>query len=224
MPAEQVEIPVAVREEVSKSATRRLRTQGRIPAVVYGKGAEPIAISVDAREFARAVSAAGWYSTLINLRVEGAEAEDRPTVMIKEVQHDLVDRRVVSIDFRRVSLQETIQTHVTLRVVGESPGVKAGGILDQVLHEVMVECLPTDMPDHIEVQISQLGIGDSARVRDLVVPEGVTVVAPQDEVVIHVAPPLREEEIQPAAPEEGALVEEVVEPEVVGEKRGAEAG
>jgi len=218
MPAEQVEIPVAVRDVVSKSATRRLRSGGRIPAVVYGRGVEPIPISVDAREFGRALPAAAWYSTLISLRLEGAEGEDQPTVMIKEVQHDLVDRRVVSIDFRRVSLQETVQTHVSIRVIGESTGVKAGGVLDQVIHEVMVECLPTEMPDRLEGDISALGIGDSARVRDLVVPSGVTVMAAEDEVVVHVTPPLREEEIAPEAPEEGALVEEVVEPEVVGEK------
>jgi large subunit ribosomal protein L25 len=132
-----------------------------------------------------------------------------------------VRRKVISIDFRRVSLQETIQTHVAIRPIGESPGVKLGGILDHVTHEVMVECLPTDMPDHLEVDISGLEIGDSVRVKDLVVPQGVKVLAAEEDAVVVIAPPLREEEVAPVIEEEeGALVEEVPEPEVIS---GAEA-
>ncbi len=218
MRAEQVEIAVAVRGEVGTAASRRLRSRGQIPAVVYGRGAEPIAVSVEEAAFRRSVPAGGWYSTLINLKIEGGEREpESPAVMIKEVQHDLAERRILSIDFRRISLQEAVRTHVSIRHRGESPGVKQGGIVDQVTHEVMVECLPADMPDHLEVDISELGIGDSARVRDLIVPPGVRVVAPEEEAVIVIAPPVREEEVVPEVPEEGALVEEMAEPEVIGE-------
>ncbi len=217
MRAEQVEIPARVRTAVGTKASRRLRAQGQIPAVVYGGGRQPVAVSVEEAAFAKALPASGWYSTLIDLRIEDADGGDeKPTVMIKEVQHDLVRRQVVSIDFRRISLQETVQTHVPIRHVGESPGVKLGGFLDQVTHEVMVECLATDMPDHLEVDVSGLGIGDSVRVKDLVVPPGVAVVASEEDVVIVIAPPLREEEVAPV-PEEGALVEELAEPEVISE-------
>lgn len=218
MRAEQVEIPARVRTAIGTRASRRLRAQGHIPAVVYGGGQEPVVVSVDEATFAKAIPASGWYSTLIDLKIEGADGGDeRPTVMIKEVQHDLVHRQVVSIDFRRISLEETIQTHVPIRHVGESPGVKLGGILDQVTHEVMVECLPTDMPDHLEVDVSGLEIGDSVRVKDLMVPPGVEVAAAEEDVVIVIAPPLREEEVAPVTEEEGALVEEVAEPEVISE-------
>ena len=140
------------------------------------------------------------------------------TVMIKELQRDLVKQQVVSIDFRRVSLQETIQTHVSVRHTGESPGVKAGGIIDQVTHEVLIECLPTDIPDHLEVDIGELEIGDSVRVRNLLdVPDNVKILTPEDDAVIVLAPPVREEEVAPEVPEEGALVEEMEEPELVGE-------
>ncbi|MDH4179817.1 MAG: 50S ribosomal protein L25 [Armatimonadota bacterium] len=217
MRAEQVEIAVTVRAEVGKMASRRLRARGQVPAVVYGRGEDPIAVSVDEAAFSRSVSAAGWYSTLIDLNIEGA---DSPTVMIKELQHDLASRRIVSIDFQRISLQEAIHTHVAIRHIGESPGVKRGGIVDQVTHDVMVECLPTDMPDHLEVDISGLEIGDSVRANDLIVPPGVKVMAAEDDVVIVIAPPVREEEVAPELPAEGALVEEMAEPEVIGETEG----
>jgi large subunit ribosomal protein L25 len=218
MRAEQVELPVAVRTEIGTAASRRLRAQGLIPAVVYGQGREPVVIAVNAATFAKAVPATGWYSTLISLEIEGEGGGESPTVMVKEVQRDLVRRQIISIDFRRVSLREAVETQVPIRHRGESPGVKLGGILDQVTHEVMVQCLPTDMPDHLEVDISGLEIADSVRVRDLTVPAGVKVLAAEDDVVIVIAPPLREEEITPAVEEEeGALVEEVAEPEVVGE-------
>ena len=226
MRAEQVEIPVAVRAEVGKRATRRLRAQRQVPAVVYGRGADPIAVAVDEATFSRSVPAAGRYSTLINLKIEGAQVEpDSATVMVKDFQHDLVNDRIVSIDFQRISLQETIQTRVPIRHFGESPGVKQGGIIDQVTHEIVVECLPTDMPDHLEADISGLEIADSLRVRDLIVPSAVNVMAQEDEVVIVIAPPVREEEVAPELPEEGALVEEMAEPEVIGaEEAEAQSG
>ncbi|MBN1460456.1 MAG: 50S ribosomal protein L25 [Armatimonadetes bacterium] len=218
MRSEQVEIPVNVRTEVGKIAAKRIRGRGHIPAVVYGKGVEPIPVTVDEAMFARAVSPAAWYSTLINLKIEGDNGPDTATVMIRELQRDLVKQQVVSIDFRRVSLKETIQTHVSVRHVGESPGVKAGGIIDQVTHEVLIECLPTDIPEHLEVNISELEIGDSVRVKNLAdVPDGVKVLTPEDDAVIVIAPPLREEELEPEIPEDGALVEEMAEPELVGE-------
>jgi large subunit ribosomal protein L25 len=218
MRSEQVEIPVSVRTEVGKIAAKHIRARGHIPAVVYGRGVEPIPVSVDEATFARAVSPAAWYSTLINLKIEGDDGPDTATVMIKELQRDLVKQQVVSIDFRRVSLMETIQTHVSVRHIGESPGVKAGGIIDQVTHEVLIECLPTDIPEHLEVDISELGIGDSVRVKDLAdVPDNVKILTPNDDAVIVIAPPLREEEVEPEVPEEGALVEEMAEPELVGE-------
>jgi len=223
MRAEQIPLPAVLRSEVGKIAGRHLRAEGKIPAIVYGRGTEPVPVAVDEAEFARALSPAAWYHTLIQLEIRDSKAGGRdlpgssPTVMIAEVQRDLVRRKVISIDFRRVSLREKVHTHVAVRHIGESPGVKMGGIIDQVMHQIMVECLPTDMPDHLEVDISALEIGDSVRVRDVVLPAGVRLLAPEDEVVIVVAPPVRVEEAAPAPAEEGALVAEVEEPEVVGE-------
>ncbi|MFB3880409.1 MAG: 50S ribosomal protein L25 [Armatimonadota bacterium] len=220
MRAEQVQIPAAVRAEVGKAACSRLRANGQIPAVVYGRGTEPIALAVDEAAFTRAVRPTAWYHTLISLDIAGASGtvEARPTVMIAEVQRDLVSRKIKSLDFKRVSLSEKIHTHVSVRHVGDSPGVKKGGVIDQVMHEVMVECLPTDMPDHLEADLSALEIGDGVRVRDIAVPDGVRILAPEDEVLIVIAPPVKAEAVAAAPAEEGALVEEVAQPEVVGEE------
>jgi len=219
MRAERVEVLAKVRSqsEVGKIACRRIRAQGRIPAVVYGRDSDPIAVSVDEEAFSRVVPPTAWYSTVIDLNIqENGDEQETPTVMIKEVQSDLVYRKIWNIDFRRISLKEVIQTQVPVRYFGESPGVKQGGIVDQVTHEVMIECLPTDVPDHLEIDISGLDIGDSVRVRNLEPPSGIKVLSAEDDAVIVIAPPLREEEV--AAPEEEALLEEAAEPELIGEK------
>ncbi len=217
MRAEQIEIPVILRKEIGKTANRRLRAQGRLPAVVYGKGVEPLVVAVDAAAFASALHPAHWYSSLITLKFEGNGIKENPTVMIAEVQREPVKQKVISLDFKRVSLKEKIHTHVPLHHIGESPGVKRGGIIDQIMHEVVVECLPMDIPDHVEVNIGGLEIGDSVRVRDLKLPAGVKVIAPEDEVLIVIAPPVKETAVVTPT-EAGALVEETAEPEVIGEE------
>jgi len=224
MRTEQIELPASVRSEVGKSASRRLRREGKIPSVVYGRGGRPIPIAVEESAFSRSLSDATWFSTLIKLRIDGVgRADSGPTVMIKEVQRDLVRQRLLSIDFQRISLRESIHTQVRVVTVGQSPGVKLGGILEHLTHEVTVECLPTDIPDHLEADISQIEIGQSLRVRDLVAPPGVKIVTPADDVILVVAPPVRVEEAAPAAAEaERAAVEEHVEPEVIREREREE--
>jgi len=221
MRGQQIELPVTVRSEVGKTASRRLRKEGKIPAVVYGRAAEPLALAVDEATFRRAVPDNALYSSLITLQIEGAEQGKHKdaTVMIKEVQRDLVERRLMSIDFRRTSLSESIQTPVLVIRVGEGPGVKIGGILEHLTHEVIVECLPSDVPNRIEADVSALEIGNSLRVRDLPVPPGVRIVTPEDDVVIVISPPAVIEEAAPVEEEEGVVVEETAEPEVLTERQ-----
>jgi large subunit ribosomal protein L25 len=220
MKAGLIELPVTTRTEVGTAASRRLRSQGKIPAVVYGRGAEPLPLTVDEMTFSGLLPGSAWYSTLITLRIEGATGtEAHPTVMIKEVQQRLVPRQLISIDFRRTSLQERVHAAVPVIHVGDSPGVKLGGILEHIMHEVAVECLPADIPDHFEADISQLDIGDNFRVRDLSAPEGVSIRASEDDVIVLVAPPVAVEElVAEEQEEEGAVVEGVEEPEVIGER------
>jgi large subunit ribosomal protein L25 len=221
MRSHQVELPVKLRSEVGKSAARRLRAAGRLPAVIYGRGLESVPISVGEAEFLRAVPETAWLSTLIQLKVEdGGSVEANPSVMIMEVQRDPVKRRVLSVDFHSISLQDKLHTHVPVIHVKQSPGVRLGGILEHMMHEVLIECLPTDIPDHLEVDISGLSIGDAIRVKDLVVPPGVQILSPADDMVVLVAPPVKME-AAPAAVE-GAVVEEKAEPELIREREAKE--
>ncbi len=224
MRAEQIELPVSARSEVGKTASRRLRAAGKIPGVVYGRGEETVAVAVDENLFSKALPEANWFSSVIRLRIEGGDTQQaEPTVMIREVQRDVVARRLVSVDFLRISLQEAVRAHIPVVTIGESPGLKRGGILEHINHEVSIECLPADMPDHIEADISELEIGDSLRVKDIAPPPDVRLVASPEEVVLVVAPPVRIEEVAPELEEvEGAVVEETAEPEVVGERKPEE--
>ncbi len=224
MRVEQIELSVSMRSEVGKTAARRLRAAGKIPGVIYGRGEESVAIAVDGTLFSTSRPASGWHSTVIQLRIEGADEQDTlSTVMIKEIQRDLVERRILSVDFHRISLLEAVRAQIPVMAVGESPGVKIGGILEHITHEVMVECMPTDMPDRLEADISGTNIGGSVRVRDLTLPDGVRVITPEEDVLLVVAPPVRAEELEPVAEvEEGAVVEEALEPEVVGEEETKE--
>ena len=224
MRVEQIELSVSMRSEVGKTAARRLRAAGKIPGVIYGRGEESVAIAVDGALLSTSLPASGWRSTVIQLRIEGADEQDTlSTVMIKEIQRDLVARRVLSVDFHRISLREAVRAQIPVMAVGESPGVKIGGILEHITHEVTVECMPTDMPDHLEADISGTNIGTSVRVRDLTLPDGVRVITPEDDVLLVVAPPVRAEELEPVVEvEEGAVVEEALEPEVAGEEETKE--
>jgi len=219
MRTKQHDIPATVRTAVGKSAARRLRVQSKIPAVVYGRDMKAIPIAVDKAVFSHAVPEAAWFSSLFQLRIEGLEeGDDSPSCMIKEVQQDLVRRQLLSIDFHHISLQEAVNAQVPVVPVGESPGVKQGGILEQLLHEVTVECLPTAMPGRLEMDISSLEMSDSARVGEIELPDGVKLVTPAEEMVLLVAPPQAVEEEPAAAEEMAEVVEEQPEPEVIGEK------
>jgi large subunit ribosomal protein L25 len=216
---DQIEIPVELRSVAGKSAARRLRAAGKIPAVIYGRGMESLPVAVDAATFARALQETAWYSTLVRLRVEGGSVDDpNPSVMISEVQRHPIRQQILSIDFHRISLREKLHTQVPVIHVKQSPGVRMGGILEHITHDLTVECLPGDIPDHLEADISGLHIGEALRVRDLVPPPGVRILSPADEVVILVAPPVRAEEVAAAPAQEGAVVAETEEPEVIGER------
>jgi len=222
MRGHQVELSVKTRSATGKTAARRLRLAGQIPAVIYGRGMESMPVAVDAAAFMRALPEATWLSTLLQLQVEDSGVSDpAPSVMVTEVQRDPVRQKLLSIDFHRVSLQEKLHTHVPVIHVRQSPGVRRGGILEHIAHEVIVECLPTDIPDHLEADISSLEIGDAIRVRDLTSPPGVKILSPPDETVILVAPPVKMEEVAPVA-EAGAVVEEKPEPELVRERETKE--
>lgn len=182
---------------------------GLVPAIVYGKGKESIPLAVRQREFERLLDA-GIMGRLVDLVIPtdgNGGAAARKTALVKEVQRDVIRGEVIHVDFQEVSLTEHITTTVPIHLVGEERRKNDGGILQHVLWEVEVSALPLAIPERFEVDLSGKGIGDSVRVGDLPLPEGVRMLTPAEEVVVTIVPPQREEAVE-AKPAEGAAAPE----------------
>lgn len=208
---ETAELKSQTRSAAGKGAAKKLRAAGKIPAVLYG-GGESLSLVVDARDFETVTHAKGSH-VIVQLGIEGQKS--RPTAMIKEIQRDPVRASVLHVDFQKIALDERIKTTVPLVVTGDAAGVKQGGILQHQLWELNVEALPKDLPEHVEIDVSALEIGDAFHVREIPVPEDVTIHDDLDEVVVSILPPVIEK--APVVEEE---VEEVVEAPLAEEAAG----
>ena len=203
-----------VRDATGKGVSRKLRAAGRIPAVLYGKGAESKAISIDPSALQRLLQSGGaGMNTLIELSVDGTTR----TVLVKELQREPVRGRPLHTDFYLVDLDQTVEVSVPIHLVGRAPGVELGGILDHPLREIELECLPRAIPEGVDVDVSALQVGDSIHVRDLELPEGASVRTDVNLAVASVVAPVVVEEPVAEEPEEGEEVEGAEEAE------GAEA-
>jgi len=205
------------REALGKGGARKARAAGRIPGVLYGHREPPIALSVGAREFDLALRSHQGGNPIVNLAVAGGEY----TALIRAVQYDPLTHGILHLDFQHISLTEAIEVRVGLRLVGIPVGVKdGGGILEYILRDVEVKCLPTAIPAAIEVDVTSLAIGDSIHVRDLSVPD-VTLLTDGDSTVATVVPPtVMEEKPAEEAPAEVAPAE----PEVIAKGKKEEEG
>jgi large subunit ribosomal protein L25 len=207
------------RAETGKGAARRARAAGRVPAVLYGHGMDPVHLSVDAREFSHALRTDAGTNVLIELSV----GRTKHLALAKEVQRNPVRGSFIHVDFLAVQRGETVQVRVPVPLVGESPGVREGGIADQDLHEILVEAEVTAVPDSVQADVSGLNIGDVLRVSDLKAPEGATILEdPEASVVSIVAPTVEEEPTEEE--EEAAEGEAAAEGEGEGEGEAAPAG
>ena len=197
-----------LRDATGKGVARKLRAAGRIPAVVYGKGSESQAISVDPKLLQRLLQSSGaGMNTLIDLTVDGTTR----TVLVKELQRDPVRGRPLHTDFYLVELDKTVEVSVPIHLVGKAQGVELGGILDHPLRELELECLPRAIPESVDVDVSALDVGDSIHVRDLELPDGVTVRTDANLAVASVIAPAVVEE--PVAEEAEEAEEGVAEGE-----------
>jgi large subunit ribosomal protein L25 len=185
------------REGTGKGVTRKLRAAGRVPAVLYGQGVEPISLSVDSRELIHLFHTGAGTNVLVDLVVDG----DAHLAMAREIQRDHIKGRFVHVDFLVVSRDQKITIGVPVRLVGDSAGVKAGGVLEHHLWEVQLECLPTNVPEAIEADVTELEIGSSLRVADLASPEGTTILTNPDDLVVAVQQPQARVELEEAAAE-----------------------
>jgi large subunit ribosomal protein L25 len=170
---------------VGKGAARKARAAGKVPAVLYGPEIEPQRLAVDALELWHALHTDAGTNVLINLQLDG----DTFLTMPREVQRDIVRGTLLHVDFLRIRRDVAIEVDVPIHLVGDSHGVKEGGVVEHHLWELRVECLPTDVPESVEADISDLGIGDSLHVSDIKVPGNVTVVSSPEETLVSVVPP-----------------------------------
>ena len=196
------------RDTLGKGGARKARAAGHIPGVLYGHGQQPVPVSVAAREFDLALRSHKGGNPIVNLAVAGGEY----TALIRDVQYDPLTHDILHLDFQHISLTETIEVKVAVHLTGLPIGVKdGGGILETILREIEVRCLPTAIPPSIEVDVSHLNIGDSVHVREISVPD-VTVLNDGGETIATVVPPTVMEE---KAPEAVVVEGAVAEPEVI---------
>src|SRR5262245_27445626 len=206
------------RDGRGKNEARRLRASGRIPGVVYGthkdgKAPQGVSVAVDPKEVFRILHSDSGVNTLINLRLDGSETR----VMVREYQLDPVTHSLLHADFYELAMDKAITVSVPIQVNGEATGVEQqGGLLDFVTREIEVECLPTDIPEHIDIDVSELMLHQSIRVRDIPVNPKWKAVSDADTMIVHVVMPKAEEEPAAATPEAAAAAPAApAEPEVI---------
>lgn len=214
---ERINLETQLREEKGKQLVKRLRSAGIIPAVVYKGGNDSISLKLSAKDFIKVITTKAGTNVIINLKVKDAKSQKEKTVMVKEIQRDPVSGSILHIDFNEISLTETMKFKVKIEPKGEPAGVKEGGTLERIIWELDIECLPTQIPEKIEVDVSALVIGDSVFVKDIKVPEGVKVLNGPELIAMSVKPPFVEK-VAEVVPVEG----EAVEPELIRKKKEAE--
>lgn len=219
---ERISLETQLREEKGKQLVKRLRLGGFIPAVVYKGGKDSLSLKVSEKDFIKVIGTKAGANVIINLKISDKQ-KDSPkthkdkTVMIKEIQRNPVKGNILHIDFNEISLTQTLKVQVRVEPKGEPAGVKEGGTLERVMREVEIECLPTQIPEKLEIDVSNLKIGDSVFVKDIIAPEGIKILPGPELIVMSVKPPFVEK------PPEAAVVEEAVEePELIRKKKEAE--
>lgn len=215
---EDIVIEAEPRETFGKGPNRRLRSRGLIPAIVYGEKKEAIPVAIDPRDVTRILRSHSGINTIFQLSLKDGSVKDN--VMIREYQLEPVEHTLLHADLVRVAMDHVMTVTVPLELMGTPVGVKQqGGVLDFVTRNLELTCLPGDIPDQIEVDVSALAIGDLIRVGDLALPERVTLESDREVVVAHVlAPRVEEVAEEEAAAEEAEAAEAGAEPELI--KRG----
>ena len=202
-----------MRTAVGRNAVKKIKATGLVPAVIYGANQETQPLSVNAREINNLLARASSEHVLVDLEISGGEQVQNRLALIQEVQHHPLRRNILHVDFHAVQEDEEIHAEIPITTLGEPTGVKNfGGVLEHSLHALDVKCLPRDLPESIQIDVSGLNVGDAIHVKDVVLPEGVTAAAAPDLTVIRVAAPKVEVEPVPG-------VEAAAQPEVIKEKK-----
>ncbi len=217
---EEIRLKAEGRVQGGKNVARRLRKEGVIPAILYGKDVKPLPLRISAKEW-KTIQGHVKSNTIIKMDLkENDHVEERP-VMLKELQKAMLNDAVLHLDFLQVSMERAVQVEVPIHLVGQPVGLVKGGVIEQHLRTIMIESLPGQIPEKIDVDISALDIGDSVHVNEVSLP-GIKLLAPPDVAVVGVTPPQAEEKpAEAAAPvtEEAAAPAEEKEEEKKEEKK-----
>jgi large subunit ribosomal protein L25 len=216
-----VSFNATAREKGGKGAARQLRSRGQVPAVLYGRGREPVSLTLNARDLDKMLGHIQAESTVIEVTVEGQTSK----TLIREIQRHPIKRQILHVDFQALVAGEKVVVSIPIVLTGTAEGVKLeGGVLEQPLRELEIEVDPSSIPDHVELDVTNMVIGDSLHVSDLKVPDGVEIQDdPETTVAVLAAPRAVIEETPVAEGVEGA-VEGTAEPEVIGKGPSDEEG
>jgi large subunit ribosomal protein L25 len=220
----EVRLQAQVRELSGKGVARKARARGKVPAILYGRGMDNMSIELDRRELVTALHTEAGMNVLLDLEIDGTTT----LALTKELQRDPVLGTLLHADFIKIDRKQAVEVEVPVHLVGESVGAKEGGVLEHPLFSVHVRCLPTEVPEAVEADVSALAIGDSLRVSDLPSDGSFAILTDPETVVASVAAPVSEEELEAmeaaAAVEAAGGVEAVEEPEAAeeAEEAGAE--
>jgi large subunit ribosomal protein L25 len=211
--AKQVKLAAQIRPETGRTAVKKIKSLGFVPAVIYSHDETPVSLKVSERDITTVLAHAVGEHLLVDLEI--ADGANR-LALIQEVQRHPVTQKVLHVDFHGVSANEAMEASVPLEPIGDAAGVKNGGLLEQLLRSLTISCLPQDLPESINVDVSALAIGKALHVKDIQLPAGVTAVDEADVIAFLVAEPT-------AAPEPEAPAAEAVAagPEVIKEKKAA---
>lgn len=210
--ATEANLKAELREETGKGAMRKLRATGRIPAVVYGHNEETRPLSIDAHELEVLFSRISIENTIITLAIEGEDGAG-VQALVREVQAHPWKPQVLHVDFYQIHAGVMVDVDIPVHLVGTAAGVKEGGVMDHVIHDLPIRCLPAEIPEAVEVDVTQLEIGDSVHVRDLDLPASIEIEMDLDRTICSVVTPAILEVQEPEEAEEL----EGLEPELVGE-------
>ena len=215
---EKIILKADTREKTGKTSAKGLRRNAIIPAVVYKGGKDAMKLQLAVRDLEGVLHTKAGENVIVTLKIAGADSKTKDkTVLIKEIQREPIKGLILHVDFNEISLTETLKVNVPLAVHGEPVGVKVdGGTLEHVMWELQVECLPINIPEKIEAEVSGMKIGDAIYVKNITPPEGVKVLTDQELIALIVKPPKVE------VPKEEAAEEASAEPELIRKKKEAE--
>ena len=217
-------LKVKKRVRMGKVGSKQVRNEGKIPAVIYGKGSETIPLIIDPVELKKALATDSGRNTLLDLEIDADGKVIKKFTLLKDIQIDYVSQKPIHLDFQVVTGDQKVEVEIPISLTGRAEGMKEGGILEESIRELIVECLPENIPNIIEFDISELQLGEGVHIRDLVLPEGVEALGNPDDLIASIQVPRAMVTETSAVTAEDEEAEEGEEEVAEGEEAATEEG